>query len=39
MVKKKMYAPPKDFSNKAHVKSMKEYNKLYNLSVKNPSKF
>src|SRR3954447_13746116 len=35
----RVFNPPKAFSAKAHVKSMAEYRKLYNESIKSPEKF
>jgi acetyl-CoA synthetase len=35
----RVIAPPKEFSEKAHVKSEEEYNKIYEESVKNPEGF
>ena len=36
---KRTFPPSKAFSEKAHIKSMKEYEKLYKQSVDNPDKF
>ena len=36
---KRTFPPSKAFSEKAHIKSMKEYEKLYKQSVDNPEKF
>ncbi len=36
---KRMFPPSKEFSQKAHVKSMKEYEQLYKRSVDDPEKF
>jgi len=35
----KKFPPPKEFSQTAHIKSLKEYEKLYKESIKNPEKF
>jgi acetyl-CoA synthetase len=35
----RIFKPSKSFSSKAHIKSMKEYEKLYKKSIKNPEKF
>ena len=35
----RVFKPSKEFSQKAHVKSMAEYKKLYNESIKSPEKF
>jgi acetyl-CoA synthetase len=34
-----MYPPPSDFKKKAHVKSLKAYNKIYKYSVEDPEGF
>jgi acetyl-CoA synthetase len=36
---KRVFKPAKDFSSKAHVKSLAQYQKLYNESVRSPDKF
>ncbi|HEX9022025.1 MAG TPA: acetate--CoA ligase, partial [Nitrospirota bacterium] len=36
---KRAFAPSKEFSQKAHIKSMKEYEQLYRRSVDDPEKF
>jgi acetyl-CoA synthetase len=36
---KRTFPPSKDFSQKAHIKSMKEYEQLYKKSVEDPEKF
>jgi acetyl-CoA synthetase len=36
---KRVFPPPKSFAGKAHVKSMAEYRKLYNESIRQPEKF
>jgi acetyl-CoA synthetase len=36
---KRSFSPSKDFSQKAHIKSMKEYEQLYKKSVDDPEKF
>ncbi|HEX9113112.1 MAG TPA: acetate--CoA ligase, partial [Nitrospirota bacterium] len=36
---KRTFPPSKEFSQKAHIKSMKEYEQLYKQSVDNPDKF
>jgi len=33
------FTPPKEFSKKAHIKSLAEYKKYYDESIKNPDKF
>src|SRR5437773_1000969 len=35
----RLFPPPKTFSKAAHVKSIADYRKLYNQSVKQPEKF
>jgi acetyl-CoA synthetase len=35
----RVFPPPKAFSQKAHIKSMAQYRKLYNESIKQPEKF
>jgi len=35
----KTFLPPKEFSKQAHIKSLKEYEKLYKESIKNPESF
>ena len=36
---KRIFNPSKGFSKNAHIKSMKEYKKIYDASIKNPEKF
>lgn len=36
---KRVFPPSKKLAKQAHIKSMEEYKKLYNLSVKNPNRF
>jgi|TARA_Y100000310_G_scaffold175454_2_gene175504 acetyl-CoA synthetase len=36
---KRVFKPSKEFSSKAHIKSMGQYQKIYKSSVKNPEKF
>ncbi len=36
---KRLFEPPKEFSQRAHIKSMAEYEKIYQESVQNPEKF
>jgi acetyl-CoA synthetase len=36
---KRIFPPSKEFSQKAHIKSMKEYEQIYKLSVDDPEKF
>ena len=36
---KRVFKPAKEFSAKAHIKSLAHYKKLYNESVKSPEKF
>lgn len=36
---KRVFKPKESFSKKAHIKSMNQYKKLYNESIKNPEKF
>jgi acetyl-CoA synthetase len=36
---KRIFKPKVPFSHRAHIKSMAQYNKMYNESVKNPDKF
>jgi len=36
---KRLFPPPKDFSRRAHIKSLAEYRKLYNESIRSPEKF
>ncbi len=38
-VEEEKYPPPKDFQKKAHIKSVKEYRRLYKRSVENPEQF
>jgi acetyl-CoA synthetase len=35
----RVFLPPKNFSRAAHIKSLAEYRKLYNDSIRNPEKF
>src|ERR1700692_1121472 len=35
----RVFQPPKDFSKRAHLKSLAEYRKLYAESIKSPEKF
>jgi acetyl-CoA synthetase len=39
MDEKRVFPPPKEFSKAAHIKSMEEYQKLYDSSVADPGKF
>ena len=39
MEEKRVFPPPKDVSEKAYIKSMEEYQKIYRESVKDPGKF
>ncbi|HYF51193.1 MAG TPA: acetate--CoA ligase [Planctomycetota bacterium] len=39
MRESRLFKPAKEFSAKAHVKSLKAYDKLYNESIKSPDKF
>jgi acetyl-CoA synthetase len=39
MEEKRVFNPPKEFSAKAYIKSMDEYKKIYQASIKDPSKF
>lgn len=39
MQEKRIFNPPKQFSKKAHIKSMKEYEKLYKKSINHPAQF
>jgi acetyl-CoA synthetase len=36
---KRVFPPPKEFSKAAHIKSLTQYRKLYNESIKSPEKF
>ena len=36
---KRVFKPSKSFSQKAHIKSLREYKKIYSESIKNPEKF
>jgi acetyl-CoA synthetase len=38
-MEKRVFDPPKEFVKKAHIKSMKEYEKLYQRSIKDPEGF
>src|SRR5215471_18530759 len=35
----RVFRPPKEFSKRAHIKSLAEYRKLYNESIRSPEKF
>src|SRR5437773_3213407 len=35
----RVFPPPKDFSSRAHIKSLAQYRKLYNESIRSPEKF
>jgi len=35
----RVFPPPKEFSRRAHVKSMAEYRKLYQESIRSPERF
>ncbi|MBI2660915.1 acetate--CoA ligase [Candidatus Woesearchaeota archaeon] len=35
----RLFKPPKDFSKKAHIRSLQEYRKLYDASIRHPEKF
>src|SRR2546427_11862607 len=35
----RVFPPPKEFSKRAHIKSLAQYRKLYNESVRSPEKF
>ena len=39
MDEKRVFPPPKEFSEAAHIKSMEEYQKLYDSSIADPEKF
>jgi acetyl-CoA synthetase len=39
MAEQKVFPPPKEFSKKAHVKSIKEYERLYKKSIEDPEAF
>ncbi len=39
MDEKRTFAPSKEFSKKAHIKDMKEYEKIYKKSIDDPEKF
>ena len=39
MKEARVFYPPKKFSKKAHIKNIKEYERLYKQSIKNPEKF
>ncbi|HAK61109.1 MAG TPA: acetyl-coenzyme A synthetase, partial [Nitrospiraceae bacterium] len=39
MDEKRTFAPSKEFSKKANIKDMKEYEKLYKKSIDDPEKF
>src|SRR5437762_7997077 len=36
---KRVFPPPKDFSQRAHIKSLAQYRRLYNESIRSPEKF
>ncbi len=36
---KRLFRPAKEFSQRAHIKSMQQYRKLYNESIRSPEKF
>ncbi len=36
---KRVFKPSREFSKNAHIKSMQEYKKIYDYSIKNPEKF
>src|SRR5256885_11137153 len=36
---KRLFPPPKEFSQAAHIRSMAQYRKLYNESIRSPEKF
>jgi len=35
----RVFTPPKNFSRRARIKTMKEYRRLYGASLENPEKF
>ncbi|MEK7263259.1 MAG: hypothetical protein AAB071_01965 [Bacteroidota bacterium] len=35
----RIFIPRKEFSSRAHIKSMAQYKKMYSTSIKNPKKF
>jgi len=35
----RLFAPPKEFSKSARIKSLSQYKKIYRESIKSPSKF
>ena len=39
MEEKRVFSPPKELSEKAYIKSMDEYKKIYKESIENPEKF
>src|SRR6185369_1441929 len=39
LTENQLFPPPKEFSRRAHIKSMAEYRKLYNESIRSPEKF
>ncbi len=39
MGEKRVFNPPKEFSEKAYIKSMDEYKEIYQASIKDPAKF
>src|SRR4051812_4075401 len=39
MVEDRVFPPPKEFSRRARVQSLAQYQKLYNLSVRSPERF
>src|SRR6266704_1922275 len=36
---KRVFPPPKEFSQRAHIKSLAQYRRLYNESIRSPDKF
>ncbi len=36
---KRIFKPKEPFSHRAHIKSLAQYDKMYNESIKNPEKF
>ena len=36
---KRVFPPTKEFSSRAHIKSLAQYRKLYNESIKSPDRF
>ncbi len=39
MTEKRIFPPPKEFSERAHIKSMKEYEEIYRRSIEDPEGF